>query len=139
MQVCCIFRQHLGEAHSKGCYVPMVPGGDEKLLHILCSVALVKLDGCTLQPSTSALDEYHIPRVLSQVTSKNLVLGRSSDKNIHFFKFAPENWSIVLYKPFSCFCFLFQLFTQKTLKNHILTSIWGAQHPNTGQNIQQKS
>ena len=31
----------------------------------------------------------------------------------------------------------FQLFNTKNTENEIVTSVWGAQHPNTGQNIQQ--
>ena len=30
----------------------------------------------------------------------------------------------------------FIFFAQKMLKNQILTSVWSAQHPNAGQNIQ---
>ena len=35
---------------------------------------------------------------------------------------------------FFCFFLIFQLFEWKTLKKHISSSIWSAQHPNTGQN-----
>ena len=64
-----------------------------------------------------------------------------------FFKFAPKRWSSVLFpekKPvfFSkkhTFAFFFSFLVQKTLKIKILTSVWSAQHPNAGRNIQQTS
>ena len=48
-------------------------------------------------------------------------------KKTLFLKFAPKRWSK-----------FFQLFSFKNVKNHILTSVWRAQHPNAGRNIQQK-
>ena len=52
---------------------------------------------------------------------------------------APECWSKTFFcwiAPLSsCFFFLFQLFSTKTLKKHIMNSIWSAQHQNASQNI----
>ena len=49
------------------------------------------------RPSSSSLDEYHIPRVVSLVTSENLILWRFSanwfsDKNL-FYSFQNVSWS----------------------------------------------
>ena len=75
-----------------------------------------------------------------------------------FFELAPKHWSSVLlpktldqylgansknpffaqfYYKFATFLGFFSSLTQKMLKITILTSVWGAQHPNVGQNIQQ--
>ena len=73
-----------------------VARGDEMLLHVLCMVVSkgcsyptsgcrdvdVSVNGCIPRPSSSALDEYHIPRALSLVTSENLDLLSFSDKNM---------------------------------------------------------
>ena len=70
--------------------MPMVLGGDESPLQVLCSGCLgryptpqcrhvdVSVNGRTLRPSVSALDEYHIPRVNTccsgcRIPSHNLV------------------------------------------------------------------
>ena len=90
-------------------YVSTLPGGDEMMLHTFCIVLLwrmaisryqyvdvsidgriprrsvdISLDGRFLRPSTSIFEECHIPRVLSLVTSENLILRRFSDKNITY-------------------------------------------------------
>ena len=50
-------------------------------------------------------------------------------KNLFFFaKF---------YSKFATSLHFFSLLAQKMLKMAILTSVWGMQHPNAGQNIQQ--
>ena len=67
-----------------------------------------------------------------------------------FLKFAPKCWSRVLFpeKTFdqgfvanflpNCAenVFLFCIFSTKTLEMHNPTSVWSAQHPNAGHNIQ---
>ena len=68
-------------------YVSTLLGGDEMLLHVLYSAFLGRLtisdilvyDDVSVishitRPSLSTLDECHIPRVVSLVTSENLVL-----------------------------------------------------------------
>ena len=47
-----------------------------------CWYVGVSVDGHIPHPSSSTLEEYHILRVVSLVTSENLILGRFSDKNI---------------------------------------------------------
>ena len=49
-------------------------------------------------------------------------------KNIFFAKFCPN---LLAFLPFPAF------FAWKSLKRHVLTSLWSAQHPNAGGNIQQ--
>ena len=47
------------------------------------------------------------------------------------------NFFAQFYSKFATFLCFFSFLAQKTLKMTIYNSIWGAQHPNTGQNIQQ--
>ena len=45
----------------------------------------VSVDVQIQHPSSTTLEEYHILRVVSLVTSGNLILGRFSDRNILWF------------------------------------------------------
>ena len=45
-------------------------------------------------------------------------------------------FSAKVYIKCLAFSSFFQLFAPKTLKKHILTSVWSVQHPNAGENIQ---
>ena len=47
-----------------------------------------------------------------------------------------KNCFCSILSPFSCFFSFFNFLGQKTLKKHILTSLWSVQHPKAGQNIQ---
>ena len=64
----------------------------------------------------------------------------SGNKTLYKHSGAIKNIFLLMLHQFSCFFFsIFDFWAQKTLKKHILTSVWSVQHQNAGRNIQQQS